>query len=122
MFKISPGGKASVAPNSQPSSPVQKFHLSSAGERQPQPPKRLRFIALAIPLFLSGNSMQDCAGIRARVKRYPPVKIHWVARAASCGDFVLLVLSSSTIAPGSCFLQAFSLRVITVGMTLLSLW
>lgn len=122
MFKTLPGGKASVAPNSQPSSPVQKFHLSSAGDRQPQPPKHLRFIALAIPLFLSGNSMWDCAGMRAQVKCYPPVKIHWVARAAFCGDFILLVLSCSTIAPGSCFLQTFSLRIVTVGMTLLNLW
>lgn len=56
-----------------------------------------------MPLFLSGNSVRDRAGMRTRVKRYPPVKTQWVARAASCGDFILPVLSCSTAAPGSCF-------------------
>lgn len=60
MLKILPGGKASAAPNSQHASPVQKFHPSSAGERQPHPPKSLGF-------YSTGNTFISLWQLRARL-------------------------------------------------------
>lgn len=60
--------------------------------------------------------------MRAWIKHYTPVKLHQITSAASYRDFILPVLSCTTILPGSCLLQALTLRIVSVGKRLLSLW